>query len=91
MERAWGWGSAGAGGGASSAAGGTITGVLVQNQRFDRESWPTVALREGVAARLQEVDESSGVQRPVRDDSPGMPGLQMALGPGMARLLVVSR
>jgi hypothetical protein len=78
-----------AGGGRSSAARGTATGVLVQNQRFDRELWPTVTLRDGVAAKLWEVDESSGVLRLVRDDSPGMPGLQMALGPGMARLLVV--
>ena len=65
------------------------TGVLVQNQRFDIEVWPTVALRDGVAAQLREIDPSTGLLRRVRDDSPGMPGLQMALGPGMARLLVV--
>lgn len=68
---------------------GTSTGVLVQNQQFDREVWPTVTLRDGVAAKLHEVDESTGMLRPVRDDSSSMPGLQMALGPGMARLLVV--
>ena len=48
-----------------------------------------MALRDGVASKLREIDPSTGLLRSVRDDSPGMPGLQMALGPGMARLLVV--
>ncbi len=81
--------AAAAGVGAGEEEGEAHTGVLVQNQRFDIEVWPTVALRDGVASRLREIDPSTGSLRPVRDDSPGMPGLQMARGPGRARLLVV--
>ena len=66
--------------------------VLIQNQRFDTELWPTVTFGEdhvaANASRIREVDISSGKLRMPRDDSPGLPGLQLALPPGSARLLV---
>ena len=64
--------------------------VLIQNQRFDLQLWPTVKLRDGVmGSNVRELDASTGTMRPVRDDSPALPGLQMVLAPGSARLLVV--
>ena len=66
--------------------------MLVMNQRHDIDLWPTILLRKGfVKKTLMEVDEVSGKVRHVRDDSPGIPGLQMVLRAGHARLLVVSR
>lgn len=69
------------------------TAVLVVNQRHDVALWPTVAfaLPGGALGGLAEVDEASGRERPVRDDSAALPGLQLALEPGMARLLVLPR
>ena len=64
--------------------------ILIMNQRYDIDLWPTITLRSGfVGKMMQEVDEVSGRVRPVRDDSPGIPGLQMVLPAGHARLLVV--
>ena len=59
--------------------------VLVMNQRTDTALWPTVEVL-GPGPTL-EVDASSGELRPVRDDSPYLAGLQLALQPGSARLL----
>ena len=64
--------------------------VLLQNQRHDVGLWPTVTLaNSSQAPGLLEVDPLFGGERHVRDDSPMLPGLQLALAPGMARLLVL--
>ena len=76
------------GGGGSAPAGSTA--LVVVNQRHDIELWPTVRLADpAAAARLREVDVATGAIRAVRDDSPNLPGLQMALAPGYARLLLL--
>jgi hypothetical protein len=78
----------GADGGAPAPAGSTA--LVVVNQRHDIELWPTVRLADPAAAtRLREVDATTGAVRAVRDDSPNLPGLQMALAPGYARLLLL--
>lgn len=66
----------------------TGVAVLIVNQRFDAPVWPTVSFASNVnITSLQEVDPESGHVRNVRDDSPWLPGLQMQLQPGFARLL----
>ena len=65
------------------------TAALIVNQRFDIELWPTVDFSSATdPASVHEVDPVSGKLRLVKDDSPDLPGLQMALAPGSARLLV---
>jgi hypothetical protein len=63
--------------------------VLIQNQDPDGAQWPTVALHAGISyPQVLEVDPYHGTLAPVLDSSPLMPGLQLRLAPGMARLLV---
>ena len=54
--------------------------------------WPTVALHAGVSyAMLREVDPLHGTLGPTFDSSPLLPGLQLRIAPGMARLFVITR
>lgn len=64
--------------------------VLVHNQRPDFSAWPTVSLFSSVpVALLREVDPATGEIGPVRDESALLPGLQVSLQPGRARLLLL--
>ena len=58
--------------------------------KMDTALRPTVNISTSAASRpggTLEVDPVSGELRPVRDDSPRLPGLQLSLQPGSARLL----
>jgi hypothetical protein len=65
------------------------TAVMIHNQLPHVTSWPTLGLGDP-SASLLEVDPIDGVARPLLDDSPGMPGLQLRFAEGMARLIVQS-
>ena len=65
------------------------TALLVHNQDDMRSQLTTVGLQPGVS-QLWEVDPSGHGEAPALDDSPWMAGLQLLLGPGDARLLIVS-
>jgi hypothetical protein len=64
--------------------------IVIMNQRSDINVWPTITFRENVSIQnVRELDAHSGQVRPVRDDSPGIPGLQLVLEAGHARVLVI--
>jgi hypothetical protein len=62
--------------------------VLLMNYRFAYTAWPTVVF-DVPPERVREVDPSTGREIAVRDDSPDMPGLQLALVDGGARLFLL--
>ena len=62
--------------------------VLVQNYHFAYSAWPTVEFDAAPAAVL-EVSPFTGNAEPVADDSPDMPGLQLSLDAGDARLFLL--
>jgi len=47
--------------------------VLINNYRFAYTAWPTVEF-DVDPALVTEIDKATGKERPVRDDSPDMPG-----------------
>jgi hypothetical protein len=62
--------------------------VLVQNYHFAYSAWPTVEFDAAPAAVL-EVSPVTGEAAPVVDSSPDMPGLQISLDAGDARLFLL--
>jgi hypothetical protein len=64
--------------------------VLLQNYRFAYSAWPTVVFDAPVDA-VREVDPATGKLVPARDESPDMPGLQLSLTDGEARLFILPR
>jgi hypothetical protein len=65
------------------------TALLLHNQNSAYAVQLTVVLAaEAAQAPVWELDAGSGLQAPVRDDAPGIPGLQLSLEAGDARLLL---
>jgi hypothetical protein len=62
--------------------------VLLMNYRFAYSAWPTVVF-DAPADAAREVDPLTGRLIPVRDESPDMPGLQISLADGEARLFLL--
>jgi hypothetical protein len=63
--------------------------VLLNNYHFAYSQWPTVAF-DCDSAQVTEVRPADGKERPVEDDSPAMPGLQLSLDAGQGRLFLLS-
>jgi hypothetical protein len=64
--------------------------VLLQNYRFAYSAWPTVVF-DAPADAVREVDPTTGREIRVRDESPDMPGPQLSLADGEARLFLLPR
>lgn len=62
--------------------------VLLNNYDHNYSAWPTV---EFDAAGVTEVDASDGKEKPARDDSPDIPGLQLSLDAGEGRLFLLPK
>lgn len=62
--------------------------VLLVNHDIAYTAWPTVTFDVPPASVL-EVDNATGRQDPVVDDSPELPGLQLSFGPGDGRLFLM--
>jgi hypothetical protein len=62
--------------------------VLLNNYDYNYTSWPTVEF-DLPADKVAEVDKSDGKEKPVVDDSPDMPGLQVSLDSGEGRLFLL--
>ena len=62
--------------------------VLLNNYDHNYSAWPTV---EFDGAGVVEVDAADGKERPARDDSPDMPGLQLSLDAGEGRLFLLPK
>lgn len=62
--------------------------VMLTNYHFAYSQWPTVEF-DVPASDVVEVDQRSGKERPVLDDSPAMDGLQISLDSGEGRLFVL--
>ncbi len=61
--------------------------VYLQNYEFAYSAWPTVEFA-APAGGVAEVSPVDGRETPLRDDSPDMPGLQLALDAGEGRLFL---
>ena len=62
--------------------------LMIHNQDPDGAQWPTVDFHPGIDfSAVLEVDPVHGTLAPVLDSSPLMPGLQLRIAAGMARLL----
>ena len=59
----------------------------MQNYHFAYSAWPTVEF-DAPPATVLEVSPFTGQAAPVADDSPDMPGLQLSLDAGDARLFL---
>ena len=62
--------------------------VLLNNYRCAYTAWPTVTF-DVPLEQVEEVDQQTGREVPVRDDSPDMPGLQLSLDAGDGRLFLL--
>ena len=62
--------------------------VLINNYDPNYTTWPTVEF-DAPDSKVIEVDAADGKQKPVRDDSPEMPGLQISLDAGEGRLFLL--
>jgi len=62
--------------------------VMLTNYHFAWAQWVTVEF-DAPAADVVEVDQWSGKEKPVVDDSPDMDGLQVSLDVGEGRLFLV--
>jgi hypothetical protein len=62
--------------------------VLLQNYHFAYSAWPTVEF-DAAPEAVVEVSPLTGKAAPVVDDSPDMPGLQLSLDAGDARLFLL--
>jgi len=60
--------------------------VLLMNHDYAHSAWPTVSFD---TEDVREVNPASGGMQPVKDDSPEMPGLQLSLDSGGARLFLL--
>ena len=65
--------------------------VLLQNYRFAYSAWPTVVFDAPVPDAVREIDPVTGREVRVRDESPDLPGLQVSLADGEARLFLLPR
>ncbi len=63
--------------------------VVLQNFHFAYTAWPTVEF-DAPPGAVTEVDKATGKEKPVKDDSPDMPGLQLSLDAGEGRLFLVA-
>lgn len=63
--------------------------VLLNNYRFAYTAWPTVEFTVE-PRRVVEVDQETGKEIAVRDESPDMEGLQLPLDAGNGRLFLLS-
>lgn len=62
--------------------------VLLNNYRFAYTAWPTVEFAAD-AAKITEIDQQTGKEIPLADDSPAMPGLQISLDAAEGRLFLI--
>jgi len=62
--------------------------VLLSNYDYLWTSWPTVEF-DVPAEQVVEVSQETGLEVPVRDDSPAMDGLQLSLDSGAGRLFLL--
>ncbi len=62
--------------------------VLLNNYRFAYTAWPTVRF-DVDPANIVEVDQDTGREKPLRDDSPVTEGLQISLDSGEGRLFLL--
>lgn len=62
--------------------------VLLNNYRFAYTAWPTVEFARDVGD-IVEVNQETGQEIPLRDDSPDMPGLQLSIDAGVGRLFLM--
>lgn len=63
--------------------------VMLNNYRFAYTAWPTVEFN-AASDQVLEIDQRSGQEIPLRDDSPKMPGLQISLDAGEGRLFLLA-
>ena len=62
--------------------------MLLNNYRFAYTAWPTVIF-DVDPARIVEVNQDTGGEQPLRDDSPATDGLQISLDAGEGRLFLL--
>ncbi|MBN9693762.1 MAG: hypothetical protein J0M24_26265 [Verrucomicrobia bacterium] len=62
--------------------------VLLMNYRFAFSAWPTVVF-DAPVDQVRELDQRTGRELPVRDESPDLPGLQISLADGEGRLFLL--
>jgi hypothetical protein len=62
--------------------------VLLMNYRFAFSAWPTVVF-DAPVDQVRELDQRTGREHPVRDESPDLPGLQISLADGEGRLFLL--
>ena len=62
--------------------------VLLNNYDYNYTTWPTVEF-DVPDKDVVEVDAMDGKEKPVRDNSPDMPGLQLSLDSGEGRLFLL--
>ncbi|MDQ1257127.1 MAG: hypothetical protein QG656_1729 [Candidatus Hydrogenedentes bacterium] len=62
--------------------------VMLNNYQFAYTAWPTVEF-DAEPAQVIEVDQQTGQEHPVIDDSPDMDGLQISLDAGEGRLFLL--
>ena len=66
--------------------------VMLQNQDENRNVWSTLQWSAAVnGASVLELDPADGRLKPLLDDSPWLPGLQLAIDAGGARVFVLER
>ncbi len=63
--------------------------VMLMNNRFAYSAWPTVEFDVRSGQRVVEIDPESGREVPLHDASPAMPGVQLPLLDGGARLFLL--
>ncbi len=64
------------------------TAVMLNNYRFAYTAWPTVEFAAD-PARITEIDQETGREIPLRDDSPDMEGWQLSIDAGAGRLFLL--
>lgn len=62
--------------------------VLLNNYDHNYTSWPTVEF-DVADDQVKEIDAADGKEKPIRDDSPDMQGLQLSLDAGEGRLFLL--
>ena len=62
--------------------------VMLNNYHFAYTAWPRVEF-DVPASQIREVDQKTGREVPVYDDSPNMEGLQISLDAGAGRLFLM--
>ena len=64
--------------------------VMLNNHRFAYTAWPAVEFHVP-PEQVREVDQKTGREVPIYDDSPNMEGLQVSLDAGAGRLFLLPR